>query len=181
MTCVVGLVDNGKVWIGADSLSADGYSMTIRRDPKVFRNGQMLFGFTSSWRMGQLLRFSLAIPAPSKGQDVDAYMATTFVNAVRECLRTGGYARKKDEVESAGTFLVGYEGRLMRVESDYQVGENVDPFDACGAGQDVALGAFYATAGLRRMTPRRRLLVALKAAQRFSAAVREPFLIKSLS
>ncbi len=39
MTCIVGLVDNGKVYIGGDSAGCAGYDVRIREDQKVFRNG----------------------------------------------------------------------------------------------------------------------------------------------
>ena len=60
MTCIVGMVDGqGTVYIGADSLAAGGYQKTIRKDAKVFTNGIAVMGYTSSFRMGQLLRYKL--------------------------------------------------------------------------------------------------------------------------
>lgn len=107
MTCIAGFIEDGRVWIGGDSAGVGGYSLTVRADQKVFRNGKMLFGFTSSFRMGQLLRWALTIPDHDPRADVEKYMATVFVNAVRECLKTNGFATKKDEVETGGTFLCG--------------------------------------------------------------------------
>jgi ATP-dependent protease HslVU (ClpYQ) peptidase subunit len=62
MTCIVGMVENGKVYIGGDSAGVSGFDYHIREDQKVFQNGDMIFGFTSSFRMGQLLQYSLKIP-----------------------------------------------------------------------------------------------------------------------
>jgi len=39
--------------------------------------------------------------------------------------------------EAGGTFLVGYRGRLFRVDSDYQVGESVNNYCAVGCGADL--------------------------------------------
>lgn len=41
MTCIVGVAEGGKVWIGGDSAGVDSgnYSLTVRADRKVFRNG----------------------------------------------------------------------------------------------------------------------------------------------
>ena len=44
MTCIVGLRHEGKAWIGGDSAGVGGLELTVRRDPKVFKNGPMLFG-----------------------------------------------------------------------------------------------------------------------------------------
>ncbi|GAA4716378.1 hypothetical protein [Phytohabitans rumicis] len=49
---------------------------------------------------------------------------------------------------------------------------------AVGCGSDLALGALFATARTR-MSPHRRVMVALQAAERFSAGVRGPFLCLS--
>ena len=75
-------------------------------------------------------------------------------------------------METGGTFLVGYKGRLFIVHSDYQVAIPSQQFAACGCGQDIALGSLYSTAS---RSPLKRIELALKASQEFSAGVREPF------
>ena len=177
MTAIVGLARNGKVFIGGDSAGVSGLDLTVRADTKVFRNGPFLFGFTTSFRMGQLIRYSLRPPKP-KG-DLDRFMTTKFVDALRGCLKDGGWARKESDREEGGTFLVGARGQLFTVHSDYQVGRAADGFAAAGCGDQVALGALYAS-GSTGLKPRARLLVALSAAERFSAGVRGPFVCLSL-
>lgn len=178
MTCIVGLIEGDTVWMGGDSAGVAGYSLSVRADAKVFRNGPMLFGFTSSFRMGQLLRYAFTVPDHDPRTDIDKYMATTFINAVRQCLKDHGFASRTNEVEEGGQFLVGYKGRLFYIGGDYQVGEAVDGFDAVGCGHDLAKGALFATAHLRG---RERALLALQAAERHSAGVRGPFHIEALA
>ncbi|GAA4950353.1 hypothetical protein GCM10025331_43300 [Actinoplanes utahensis] len=168
----MGLTRGGSVFIGGDSAGLSGLSLAVRADTKVFRNGGYLFGFTSSFRMGQLIRYSLSLPDP--GDDLDRFMVTTFVDTLRDCLKTGGWARKDEEQELGGTFLVGVRGRLFTVHDDYQVAKAADGYSAIGCGDQVALGALYATSG-RGMRPRARIRLALGAAERFSAGVRGPF------
>jgi ATP-dependent protease HslVU (ClpYQ) peptidase subunit len=177
MTAIVGLARKGTVFIGGDSAGVSGMNLSVRADTKVFRNGPYLFGFTSSFRMGQLIHYSLKPPVP-KG-DLDRFMTTKFVDALRECLKSGGYARKEEEQEMGGTFLVGVRGKLFTIHEDYQVGKPADGFAAVGCGDQVALGALYATAG-NGMKPRARVRLALHAAERFSAGVRGPFVCLSL-
>jgi hypothetical protein len=55
MTCIVGLRQGGKVFIGGDSAGISGWDVTVRADPKVFLSGPYAMGFTSSFRLGQLL------------------------------------------------------------------------------------------------------------------------------
>ncbi|MGY5809909.1 hypothetical protein ACXHXG_19580 [Rhizobium sp. LEGMi198b] len=178
MTCIVGLISDASVHIGGDSAGVAGYSLTVRADRKVFRNQDFLFGFTSSFRMGQLLAHSFKPPKRDPETDVYAFMVTDFVDALRQCLKDGGYARRQNEAERGGTFLVGYAGRLFRIDDDYQVVEPVDGFDACGCGQQIALGALFASSS---SPPRERLEMALNAAERFSAGVRGPFHFETLN
>jgi ATP-dependent protease HslVU (ClpYQ) peptidase subunit len=174
MTCIVGLVDRGGVYIGGDSAGVAGLDITLMAQPKVFHNGPFLIGYTSSFRMGQLLQFALDPPVRTVSQDVYAYMVTTFVDAVRDCLKGGGYARKNNEEEAGGTFLVAYEGRLFTIEDDYQVHETVGGYAAVGCGADFALGSMHVTG---YMNPEGRIRMALETSAHFSAGVRAPFTV----
>lgn len=176
MTCIIGLVHDSAVYIGGDSAGVGSYDLTVRADPKVFRNGPYLMGFTSSFRMGQLLQYA-ELPEVD-GSDLHRFMATTFINAVREVLKSGGYAKKENDREEGGTFLVGIRGRLFAVEADYQVAEAVDGYLAVGCGNQVALGALFATTG--RPNAEERIDIALHAAERLNAGVRGPFIILTL-
>jgi ATP-dependent protease HslVU (ClpYQ) peptidase subunit len=172
MTCIVGVAHEGRVYIGGDSAGVGGYSLTVRADRKVFRNGDFVMGFTSSFRMGQLLHHAFNPPKRHPDTDIDKFMVTDFINAVRDCLKSGGYAEKHNDAERGGVFLVGYKGRLFRIDNDYQVGEAADGFDAVGCGEEIAQGAMYAN---KAGKPEQRLRMALEAAERFSAGVRGPF------
>ncbi|MDH6435597.1 ATP-dependent protease HslVU (ClpYQ) peptidase subunit [Streptomyces sp. SAI-144] len=172
MTVIVGLVHRKRVHLAGDSAGVGGYQLTIRRDPKVFTNGPYVFGFTTSFRMGQLLHHAFQPPHPEG--DLNRFMATTFINAVRTCLKDGGWARKDAEQEQAGNFLVGIHGRLFAIESDYQVAEPSDRYAAVGCGEELALGALHATGSLD-LTPRQRLTAALRAADHHSAGVAAPY------
>lgn len=179
MTCVAGLVYENKVWIGADSAGVMNYSLTPRKDPKVFINSNLIIGFTSSFRMGQLLKWNFTPPPVKEGQDVDSYMNKDFIDSVRSCFKHGGYAQKHNEQEHGGSFLVGFKGRLFSVDSDYQVGESLLSYDAVGCGADIALGALHATDQMN-LTADQRIRKALEAAENFNAGVRSPFNVLSL-
>lgn len=172
MTCIVGLVaEDGTVWMGGDSAGVAGWDLVVRADQKVFTCDRFAFGFTTSFRMGQLLRYALTIPERHADEDLYGWLTTTFVDAVRECLSAGGFSKKKDGVETGGTFLVGYAGRLFTVEDNFQVGESVHGFTAVGCGESFALGYLWDREG----KPEALVRGALEAAEQFSAAVRGPF------
>lgn len=175
MTCIVGLVHDGDVYIGGDSAGIAGLSVSIRADEKVFGNGPFIMGFTSSFRMGQLLRYKFSPPAQTVHQGDMEYMVTSFIDAVRQCFAGNGFGDKDASV--GGNFLVGYKGKLYNIEADHQVGVPTLSYDAVGCGTDLALGALYATEGL---SPEQRINAALSAASTFSAGVAPPFTILKL-
>jgi hypothetical protein len=190
MTCIVGLVaPDRSVWMGADSAATNSSSQqTLRADSKLFRLGPMLVACTSSYRMIQLLRYHLVLPDyhsthGSREQEEDdplfRYMATAFIDTVRHCLQEGGYARKENEREEGGTFLVGFHGRLFRIESDYQVEETLSGYNAAGSADDLALGALFATQALD-LAPEARLRLVLEAAAYHNCDVRAPFVVMRL-
>lgn len=181
MTCVVALRHDGVIYMGCDSAGVGGYSRSNRLDPKIYRVDQMLIGFTTSFRMGQLLGYSLTLPRHHADVPVETWMATTFIDAVRECLKKGGWAEKDKEVERGGTFLVAYRGRIFGVQSDYQVAENAEPYNAVGCGEDLALGSMWTSERAVVIAPRERVELALAAAAAFSAGVYPPFRIEQLA
>lgn len=173
MSCIVAIIEDGSVVMGADSAGVAGLFVSVRKDPKIFRVGEFLIGYTSSFRMGQILGYSLVPPEHPADMDTARYMATLFVDAVRAALSAGGFARKENETEAGGEFLIGYRGRIFHIHDDYQVGEAVLPYDAVGCGSEIALGSMYSTVGYAEHRVRK----ALEAAQEFSGGVRAPFLI----
>ena len=178
MTIIAGIRHPTGVYMAADSAAAVGWTMVVRDDVKLRRNGHYLIGFTSSWRMGQLLHYALKPPEPPDDvRQLHEFMCTTWVDAVRDCLKAGGWAKVENNQEQGGAFLVGVRGRLFIVHADYQVGEPADEFAAVGCGDDAAHGAMHATRG---RPPRRRLMAAMAAAERFSNGVRGPFTYLSI-
>jgi len=182
MTCIVGVVYGQHVWIGGDSAGADVYhTIYTRTDPKVFRKGEMAFGFTTSFRMGQLIRYKMDVPLDplhNAKLDVHKYLAVDFMDALRKCLKDGGFAEKDKEAETGGTFMLGLRGQLYTVESDYQFAQVEQPYAAVGSGAAIARGALYATADLM---PEDRIRIALEAAAEHNYTVRPPFRLVSTS
>lgn len=184
MTCIVGLEQDGIVYIGGDSAGIDSWNLAIcgRADEKVFitDSGEFIMGFSGSFRVGQLLRYALETPEQSQKKDDMAYMVTDFVDAVRNMQREKGVLKKDNELEEhEGAFLVGYKGKLYVVESDFQVGKPIENFTSIGCGSQVALGSMFATRN-SNISPQNRIELALMAAEQYSAGVRGPFLILSL-
>jgi ATP-dependent protease HslVU (ClpYQ) peptidase subunit len=178
MTCIVGLVDKGKVYIGVDSAAVSGWTRRQTRLCKVFRRGPFLIAYTTSFRMGQLLEHQLIIPKQEAYEDDMTFMVNHFIEATRRLLKEKGFAKIESNNESGGQFLVGYKRRLYSIESDFQVGEMSEGYDALGSGASFALGAMRA---LERVPPVRRIRRALEIAAHFNMGVCAPFHVRSLA
>jgi len=176
MTCIVGFISNKEVYIGGDSAGVSGLNITPRKDSKVFKRGNFLIGYTSSFRMGQLLRFKLTVPTqPPEISDYE-YMCTHFIDAVRKCLKNGGYSTVNDNKEEIGTFLVGYKTKLYMIEDDLQVAESYYNYESVGCGSQYAKGALNILDQVG-ISPEFIIEKALETAVKFNGGVRPPFII----
>ena len=180
MTCIVGLVHNGITYLGADSLGSNGFTKTVRKDKKLFKlkdTDNALVGFTSSYRMGQLLMYAGGLIDKRDEPDIDhEYLVTKFIPNVIKLFENGGYSRNNSGEKEGGDFLIAYKNKLYSIASDYQVGESIHNFDACGSGEYHALGSLYSTDG-SDMTPQERIFKALESAEAFGCGVQRPFYI----
>ena len=177
MTCVVGLVQKGRVYMGVDSAAVQGWTRRASQVSKVFRRGPFLMGYTTSFRMGQLLEHHLNVAAQTDKQTDMGFMVTTFIEAVRVLLKEKGFTKIESNTEKGGQFLVGYRKHLYTIESDFQVGHLIEEYDAIGSGADFALGALKA---LQREAPALRVRRALEIAAHFNMGVCAPFTMKTL-
>ena len=180
MTCIVGLIDKNKTYIGCDSLGSNGYSKSLRKDKKIFKikdtsNG--IIGFTSSYRMGQLLMYSSGLIDSRDEPNIDhKYLVTNTIPKIIEIYDKGGFTRLKDNIKSGGEFLFAYKDKLWKIESDFQVGEPFKNYDACGSGEEFALGSLITTENLID-DPVVRIHLALQSASEFSVGVAPPYYI----
>lgn len=184
MTCIIGLTENGITYIGGDSLGSNGYSKVSRRDKKVFKlkdTDNAILGCTSSFRMGQLLMYATNLIDKRDEPNIDhEYIVTKFIPNVIELFEKGGYSRNKSGEKYGGIFLLGYKDKLYKIESDFQICESFDNYDACGSGESFALGSLKSTEGLN-LPPVERIRLALQTATKFSVGVEPPYYIINTS
>jgi len=188
MTCIVGIQHNGSVTIGGDSAGVAGLDLEVRADEKVFSKldkykNEWIFGFTSSFRMGQIIRYALELPdigevGVEDEEDINKFMVVSFVDSIRKCFEKRGWLRTKSDREYGGAFIVGVKGRLFVIEDDFQVAIPASGFTAVGCGEMQALGSLYTTKALGKpVNPKMRAQLALEAAEAYSGGVRGPFVI----
>jgi len=185
MTCIVALSVGNKVYLGGDSAASDEKSGLLLQtnDPKVFRAGQYGIGFVDSFRMGQILQYNWTPPLykPSAGfKNLDKFMRTKFVQSIKEAYQEHGYGKfgtNTEDGDEGGIIIIAVQktGRIFIMDIDYHISEVDVDYLAEGSGQQVALGSLFSTTTVK--TPRKRVRMALEAAQKFIMSVRGPFTI----
>ena len=190
MTAIVALTDGKRLCIAGDSAGvAVGGEIHIRKTAKVFVRDGYAIGYTTSFRMGQLLKYEVILPPqPTDTVDLEEFMVRTFVPAVRSTFTEHGFAKsltkgKRAEAmhyeehgqQTGGRFIVGFQGTLFVIEEDFHVGRPQTSYVAIGSGAAVAHGALYALRdqhSLRECAER-----ALEAAAFHTSGVRPPFTV----
>lgn len=184
MTCIVAYVaENKDIWMAADSATVAGLDLRMKRQPKIFLKGEFIIGVTGYTRMQQIMQYAFHPPMQPDDMEQEEYMCTLFVNEFRDVMKNLGYAQKYSEQEYVDSkALIGYRGKLYVMESNFQIMEHIDPYDAVGCGEPFALGALYVQDADNAIehNPHGALIMALHAATRYSAGVREPFYVRTL-
>ncbi len=169
--------------MGGDSARSDGTRFAARKNSKIFRNGEMLFGVTGSIRMHDILEHDFEIPEHHPNYGTRKFMVATFIPKIRETFKDKGVLEIEKNVESGGFFMVAYRGRLFEIESDFQVGEPARDFSCMGAGADWASGSIHSMTLESKCDgyPAKWFVqIALETAVEFCPFCRGPFTIKRL-
>lgn len=184
MTCIVGITNKTRVWLGADSAASDDSgSIETRKDPKIFKKGDFLIGYAGSFRIGQLLRYKFTPPKKGRGRvDIYQYMVSEWMDALRKVVKDAGAIKVEDNLEemTGCSIMVAYKGRLFIIDEDFQVGEVTHPYAAIGSGAATALGSLYSTNKIITLKPEERIQLALEASSTFCTTVRAPFNVDSI-
>lgn len=174
MTCIIGLVEKNKVFIGADSACISGWN--IAECDKLFQHGELLFGYSGLLRDLQIIKYGVDFPLQVTDQDDFGYIVGVVANTIRITLKNNGAAVVTDNQErSESGCIIGYKGNLYTIDSSYSVLQSKDSLCAIGCGAEYALGAMSALEGV---PPKKRIRQALKIASRYSVGVSAPFNVK---
>jgi len=182
MTCIVGIRTETGVMLGADSLSGSYHGdkqlvHTAKLVTKKTRtvhgvSHEVLMGFTTSWRMGNILQFMDDLP-PLDG-DVEKWLVKEFVPLIRTTFKDEGYLTINNGVESGGNFLIGVNGVLAEIQGDMSVLIPRDRYSSVGAGTYIAIGAMHTATALKQ-GDKEILMAGLSAAEAYNPLVSGPF------
>lgn len=170
MSCVVGLLQNGKLYLGADGFATtEGGERRPIICNKIFTNNKYFIGFTGSVRHGQLLTPKNFTPPES---------IYDFADAAREIFVEKGAILTSEVGQQihSSNLLIGYNGRLYELLIDFQLNEVFGSFTAIGSGSPYAMGSLFATK--KWNSPEKRIMNALNAASEFDTSCGLPYQIE---
>ena len=168
MTCIVGLVDKKRVFLGGDRAATDGgLNRTLLKEPKIFAKGEVGFGVCGLPKVMDALKHGIELPVQTEGDD-KGFLITTLIPAIRDGLVKLDAAGKdtspfggSGEVVFEGAMLVAYRGHLYNLQGNFQLVESAEAYASVGSGSRYALGSFEATKKVRGA--KKRVLAALQA------------------
>jgi 20S proteasome alpha/beta subunit len=178
MTAIVGIVDDTHIWIGADSAgsSIDADRTNSMQSEKVFQVGEFIFGVAGSFRVRDLLKYSLGdyLTVQHQDQSDEDFIYKTFLESVATCFKHGGIIFDHNDNKFESHFLFGYRGKLYLLQHDFSINTFHDSYAATGSGESVCLGSLYSTQDLPTEA---RIELALEAASRYTLTVSGPYVI----
>lgn len=180
MTCIIGMIEGGETYIGADGYAT---SEECELKPiicrKLFKSGRYIVAFAGHIRTGQLLYPESGFEFPDEIYQIPNKMYLWL----REFEAIG-----RDEIQMgviASNFIIATEDNIYEIYTDMQISEinKKYGYTAMGSGSPYALGSLYTTSNSgyrqKKMAPKDRIKLSLEAANRFVKNCGEPYQIFS--
>jgi ATP-dependent protease HslVU (ClpYQ) peptidase subunit len=163
--------------MGSDSaIMGEENDICISADAKVFRRGNVVFGFAGEFTTSDLLKYHVDIPELSGS--VDRWLRRELVPQIRKA------ATEQDVDWSKGHALIGVAGRVFFIDDNYAVlepmqqspdGRKTEHYAAIGTGAAWAQGVLWGEDRDGGLTLQQQAEKALRCASIWCTEVRPPF------
>lgn len=174
MTCIIGLEEGGKAYVGADSMQIEGLDNAISTNKKIFRRNGFIFAHTGQCRGTQIMKYLIDIPLID---DTDEEFIFKHISEpLRMKMKEIGYSEIKDNIEMhRDRWIVAHKNKVYLINSDWEVARKANGLAVGGCGGDYATGAMFALKNI--LPPKKRIERALKISAKCSVGVGPPFVI----
>ena len=173
MTCIIGLEENGKAYVGADSMQVRGFNELMSSNKKIFRIDGFIFAHTGYCKGSQIVKYLLDIPTPDEIDE--RFMFTKIAEPMRLKMKEIGYSEIKDNQEShEDGWIVAYKDQVYVINSDWETSRQSSGLSVGGCGGYYAKGVMLA---LKDVEPKKRIKKALEIASKCSVGVGPPFYV----
>ena len=140
MTCIAGLVSDGKVYMCSDRGVSDNDSIVAMATPKISRipigDNNILIGYAGSGGMGQLVSL---MDMPPLIDDTLKWLRTKFAPTIISA-RENMAGKSEDE----SSLLIAIHNTLYEMDTSDYSAYRVE-YSAIGSGGPLALGSLYTT------------------------------------
>lgn len=193
MTTIVGIQGDGYAVLCGDSrismIDESGnasLSITIASSQsKLCQIGRYVIGVAGDLRAINILQYSFNPPQPAatlKGKRLDAFIATKFIQELRTCLETHGYATSEREgraqqIQQGSQYIVAVNSTIYQIDNDYAWCTDTSGMYAIGTGSPYALGALHALQTRQPSLPQAKKLAlkALSVASKYDPYTGSPY------
>jgi ATP-dependent protease HslVU (ClpYQ) peptidase subunit len=154
MTLIVGIdleiKGNKLIYLAGDRCGSNGFTKDQYVKPKVFKRDNYAFGYTSSFRMGQILEYAkISKDLPSWEDESNLYVS--FVDWAKSAMKDGGFLEDKSGKTSGGNFIF-FNGKLLsEVQDNFSILIPIDGLIAVGSGENHAKAIMRAYMELVKM------------------------------
>jgi len=174
MTCIIGLEQDGVVYVGADSFIGDDETRSEQAtNPKIFQKNGMLIACSGCLRAIQIVEHLLKLDNPKKFDE--QYIIENIAEKIRLKFKDIDYVGTQENYQKLPTsFLIAYKDKMFTIEGNYALTRAKDGILCLGAGSEFAYGAMKA---LKNLKPEKRIKKSLKITSYYSNYVIAPFII----
>lgn len=203
MSTIVAIKTEDRIWMGADRQSTDGTEKRTLANGKIalkhvvvdgtLTDRPILIGLVGFHRSLTIMKYNFQPPAFPEEWSPEEYLGEFFIPAWKACLKENECIEEfgKSKMPKGNTLLIGYQGVLAMIGSDFALSVYNDGYDAIGSGYEYALGAIAANddklhwmsikAGKKlHPDPQEAIILALKVANRFDPGTGSEFQRESI-
>lgn len=153
MSTIVAIKTEDRIWMGADRQSTDGTEKRTLANGKIalkhvvvdgtLTDRPILIGLVGFHRSLTIMKYNFQPPAFPEEWSPEEYLGEFFIPAWKACLKENECIEEfgKSKMPKGDTLLVGYQGVLAMIGSDFALSVYKDGYDAIGSGYEYALGA----------------------------------------
>jgi len=175
MTIIAVVRQDETVHMAGDRGASTEDSILVLKAPKVFKIGPYLFGYAGTMD-GERIRHNFKPPVPKPNANLDKFMYTEFLVALRNFYETWWVDISK---ESDFGMLIAIKGRVFEHNVvDMSLTEYQEDYLAMGSGSDFALGSLWTTQNQKN--GKRRAQLAVEAAIKYSTSCIGPVDVLSI-
>ena len=159
MTCIIAHTNGTSSFIAGDKLGSNGFTKAVQTEPKVFEKEFikinddagltrtkeiMALGYTTSFRMGQLLNYNLTLPEQVEGETFSQYLVLKVIPIIRQMFKDEWGARDASQDVGGGQFIILHNHTIYEVQEDFSVLQPKTQITAVGSGTYHAIASMSA-------------------------------------